>query len=162
MKKENIKRGLFYGACVLPFAVCLAMIAWFASILVLRTHYKNDRLALASSFTRAYQDGARIGQGEEAFPVGEDTLDYYLDFLLHKDTTVIRASGEQPNARTVYLYLPDTTVAFTPAQNGMDTCVQWTRDGRTCCYMVNGVYIFPHLEGYLVNIRNRALAAQSA
>ncbi len=162
MKKGNIKRGLFYGACVVPFAICFALIAWFASILVLRTHYKNDRLALAPSFTRGYQDGAYIGQGEEAYPVGEDTLNYYLDFLLHKDTTVIRARGEQPNARTVYLYLPDTTVAFTPAQNGMDTCVQWTQDGKSCSYTVYGVYTFPHLEGYLVNIRNRALTAQGA
>ena len=60
----------------------------------------------------------------------------------------------------VYLHLPDTTLTFTPVEDGYYTVVQWALDGKRYSYELRGHAAFEHLDRYFVEARYRAQKAE--
>ena len=60
----------------------------------------------------------------------------------------------------LYLHLPETTVAFTPVEDGYYTVVQWELDGKSYSYDLRGHVAFEHLDRYFVEARYRAQKAE--
>ncbi len=159
-KRNRAKDVGLYVAGGLAAAICLGCIAWFVNLLVMRTSFKSDRLELAGSFTKAYYDRAELQYGGETFAADRDALDYFLGFLTDNQTMVLRRGGREPDADTIYLYLPDTTLCLTPDENGLDTCVFWELGGKSYRYTLRGVVDFDYLARYLINVKNRVRQAE--
>ena len=160
MRSAKVENRLHISLFVLTALIFLGGIGWFVGQLVLRGGWSDAKLGLTQSFVQAYERGATVERGGEQVPADKQALDVYYEFFINPNTMLMKKMQLETNAQTVYLHLPDTTVAFTPVEDGYYTVVQWTLDGKSYSYELRGHVAFEHLDRYFVEARYRAQKAE--
>lgn len=160
MRSAKLQNRAFVVLIVLVAAIFLGGIGWFVNQLLLRGGWHEAKQALTQRFAQAYQDGAVIERGGEQLQADRRTLDLYYDFFINPNTMVMKKKTLDTTAQTLYLHLPDTTVSFTPIDDGYYTCVQWELDGKSYGYALRGHVAFEHLDRFFVEARYRAQQAE--
>ena len=159
MRSAKLESLLHISLFVLTALIFLGGIGWFVGQLVLRSGWSDAKLGLAQSFAQAYEDGASVERGSEQVPADKQALDVYTEFFINPNTMLMKRMRIDTTDQTVYLHLPDTTLTFTPVEDGYYTVVQWTLGGKNYSYELRGHVAFEHLDRYFVEARYRAQKA---
>ncbi len=159
MRSAKMENWLHISLFVLTALIFLGGIGWFVGQLVLRSGWSDAKLGLAQSFAQAYEDGASVERGSEQVPADKQALDVYYEFFINPNTMLMKRMRIDTTDQTVYLHLPDTTLTFTPVEDGYYTVVQWTLGGKNYSYELRGHVAFEHLDRYFVEARYRAQKA---
>lgn len=159
MRSAKLESLLHISLFVLTALIFLGGIGWFVGQLVLRSGWSDAKLGLAQSFAQAYEDGASVERGSEQVPADKQALDVYYEFFINPNTMLMKRMRIDTTDQTVYLHLPDTTLTFTPVEDGYYTVVQWTLGGKNYSYELRGHVAFEHLDRYFVEARYRAQKA---
>ena len=160
MRSAKVEKWLHISLFVLTALIFLCGIGWFVGQLVLRSGWSDAKIGLAQSFAQAYEDGATVERGGEQIPADTQALDVYYEFFINPNTMLMKKMQIDTTDQTVYLHLPDMTVAFTPVEDGYYTVVQWALDGKRYSYELRGHVAFEHLDRYFVEARYRAQKAE--
>ena len=159
MRSAKLESLLHISLFVLTALIFLCGIGWFVGQLVLCSGWSDAKLGLAQSFAQAYEDGASVERGSEQVPADKQALDVYYEFFINPNTMLMKKTRIDTTDQTVYLHLPDTTLTFTPVEDGYYTVVQWTLGGKNYSYELRGHVAFEHLDRYFVEARYRAQKA---
>ena len=159
MRSSKLESLMHISLFVLTVLIFLGGIGWFINQLVLRGGWSDAKLGLTQSFVQAYDAGAVIERGGELVPADSKALDEYYEFFIDSGTVLMKKRKIDTTDQTVYLHLPDTTLTFTPVENGYYTVVQWELGGKNYSYELRGHVAFEHLDRYFVEARYRAQKA---
>lgn len=152
--ERRVKKWLLRAAATVVLLLMLGSIVLFGYALVLRTAWKNDRLALAGIVSDAHH-GRRctIVCGDVETIAPSKAVDFFYDrFLMSPDTVPILSGARAASDQSIHLNLPQSDIVFTPVGDGANTHVQWTQEGTEKGYTLHGVLPFSHLEQYFQNI----------
>lgn len=155
MTKHSTKRGRITTVIIAVVLVAmLAFIVWIVSLFSVQTHWKDDLAGLTASIAAAEEQPCSLSRGGETVEAGSAELDYFETFLTMPLTRATGYAGKGEG--DIFLILPDVTVSFAPAPDGVSTCVRWEKDGRSYGYVLGGTMDYVHLERYFRNAVNNA------
>ena len=160
MKKRKISiLSICIALVVLLFAVG---IGWFASILVLRTSYKNARRDLTACFADVYRGGfCQASRRDEVVIDAANFADWVLfGFMTQGDTVPIRRETmKNDTSQTITVTIRDASIYLSPAEQPYYTNLTWKIGDRWYGFTVSGVLPFAHVERAFENaLRQQKLA----
>lgn len=152
---KSARQKLFWPICIIGFAVILAIIIWFISVLRLRTEYRDTALEINEAFLAAGPERTTVSQGDVTLPASQTLIDYYDRFLLEGATIVFNKKPAEPDETSIFLQCGDKTLRFTGLEDGTAISVCWiTPDGEKY-YTVRSQVTFIQLNNYWKNyVRN--------
>ena len=150
-KQLKLKSLLLHIAIGLALAVALAFLAYLSYVLILQSSWKSDRLKLTAYFSDGYSKSCRLEQDGVWTSADDAVLDYYFNILTFPRSMAIGRGTVESSPEDILLYLPGTTVAFSPGKDGVSTHVQWEMDGKTVGYTLGGTMDYKHLQTYFNN-----------
>ena len=160
--KYKIKTVLLYVCGFIAVGACVALIAWFVSILRLRTEYKEFCLGVNDTILATPAKERFIRQGDKSYPLSMDTLDYYNMLLLDSSVTVISREDAEPTDSSIRILLGEDQLIFTNVEkDGSLIALRWeTPEGTRSYFVRSGQVSFMSMNAYFKNYARR-LEAQN-
>ena len=156
--KYKIKTVLLYVCGFIAVGACVALIAWFVSILRLRTEYREFCLGVNDTILATPAKERSIQQGDKRYPLSMNDLDYYNMLLLDRNVTVISREDAEPTDGSIRIILGDRSLIYTNMEkDGSLIALRWeTPEGTRSYFVRSGQVSFMSMSAYFKNIARRA------
>ncbi len=156
--KYKIKTVLLYVCGFIAVGACVALIAWFVSILRLRTEYRAFCLEVNEVILATPAKERSIQQGDKELPLSMSDLDYYNMLLLDRNVVVISREDAEPTDSSIRIILGDKSLIFTSVeQDGSLIALRWeTPEGTRSYFVRSGQVSFMSMSAYFKNLARRA------
>ncbi len=155
--KYKIKTVLLYVCGFIAVGACVALIAWFVSILRLRTEYREFCLGVNEVILATPAKARFIRQGDKELPLSMDALDYYNMLLLDGSVTVISREDAEPKDSSIRILLGEDQLIFTNVEkDGSLIALRWeTPEGSRSYFVRSGQVSFMSMSAYFKNYARR-------
>lgn len=147
---HRTKSALFTAACAAAVIGAVALIAYFAHIMILQTSWKHGLEELDRAFIASRGETCVIARGGVEVEADESVLDYYLGVLTMPRTMATHYAPSDAG-EGIELRLPGLTVTFSPYRDGVSTVVSWESGGESRGYVLGGTMDYVHLTRYFEN-----------
>jgi hypothetical protein len=156
--KYKIKTVLLYVCGFIAVGACVALIAWFVSILRLRTEYRAFCLEVNDVILATPAKERSIQQGDKELPLSMEALDYYNMLLLDSNVVVISREDAEPTDSSIRIILGDKSLIFTNVEkDGSLIALRWeTPEGTRSYFVRSGQVSFMSMSAYFKNLARRA------
>ena len=158
--KYKVKTILLYVFGFIAVGACIALIAWFVSILRLRTEYREFCLGVNDVILATPANDRSIRQGDKELPLSMDALDYYNILLLDSNVTVISREDAEPKDSSIRIQLGEDALTFTNVEkDGSLIALRWeTPEGTRSYFVRSGQVSFMSISAYFKNYARRVEA----
>ncbi len=154
--KHKASSAMLYLACFLALGICLALIAFFVHILVLRTEYRAVCLEINDVILQTSPDELSISRGNETWPLDENTLEYYNIRLLDAKTVVYSRKDGEEDDRSIVIRLGTYRLSYTGIEDDSAIRIRWDGPSGHRCYLVRSDDVsFRQFGAYLSNYVRR-------
>ena len=138
----------------------MALIAWFASILRLRTEYREFCLEINDVILSTPATERFIRQGDKELPLSMEALDYYNMLLLSDTVVVISREDAEPKDSSVRIRLGEDQLIYTSVEkDGSLIALRWeTPEGTRSYFVRSGQVSFMSMSAYFKNYARRVEA----
>ena len=150
MKKAKRKTALLFICGGIAIGMCVALIAFFAYILVLRTDYKETCLEINEKIVAASPDETFAVMNGEKYPLSSEALNYYDEILLDRKAVVFNRKGAEPDKNSIVLEFSGCTLTFTGQDDGTAFYLHWETPEEVKDYSVRSTnYTYTSMVSYL-------------
>lgn len=156
--KYKFKTWLLYFCGFIAIGVCVALIAWFVSILRLRTEYREFCLDVNDVILATPAKERFIQQGDVKLPLSMNDLDYYNMLLLDSTVVVISREDAEPKDSSIRISLGDNSLIYTSVEkDGSLIALRWeTPEGTRSYFIRSGQVSFMAMSAYFKNLARKA------
>ena len=155
-RNDRIRAALLWCGGVIAIGACLALIAFFVHLLLLRTSYRATCMEINDVILSVPSSECSIGRGDTSCPADDFILDYYDQFLLSYGTLVFNRRSVPATEDTIRLDIGDSQLLITGLEENAVN-LRWIHHGTEQSYTVRAeVTTFTQLNAYYSNLLRRA------
>ena len=155
-RNDRIRSALLWCGGVIAVGACIALIAFFLHILILRTSYRATCMEVNDVILSVPVSECSIGRGDTSCPVDQGVLDYYDQFLLSYGTLVFNRRSAPATEDTIRLDLGDSQLLVTGLEENAVN-LRWIHNGTEQSYTVRAeVTTFTQLNAYYSSLLRHA------